>query len=98
MKTGPSFVLALAVALLGHGAEAQPRSSTAPSSFAKTGTPSFFLGADPHVPLAVVAGGRITSAVARAARGTSCGSRTRWAQLGSKWLALDGWGQAMGAT
>ncbi len=53
---------------------------------------AWFLAADPHVPLAEVVGGRIHEAVEPAARGR-CGSPARWAKLGSKWRALDAWGQ-----
>jgi hypothetical protein len=68
---------------------------------------SFFLssGAPPphreQVPLAVVHGSVVVDAVARAATWPApaprdCGSRTRWATVGSRWHALDGWGQIIG--
>ena len=52
---------------------------------------SFFLAGDPHVPLAVVTRDRITSI-----SGDHCGARRRWKTLGTRWTALDAWGQPMG--
>ena len=57
---------------------------------------SYFLAANPHVPLAVVREGVVRSAVSPADRGKVCGSRQRWAAEGSTWYALDGWGQRAG--
>lgn len=62
---------------------------------AKSGD-SFFLAADPHVPLAVVHRGGIRSAVGAESRGQSCGKRARWGAVGSTWNALDAWGQFVG--
>lgn len=56
---------------------------------------SFFLAADPHVPLAIVHEGTIKSAVE--SRGHGCGKRSRWAKVGSTWRALDAWGQIAGS-
>ena len=76
------FWLALPIiALLGGSLAAKPRK------------PSYFLAGDPHVPLATVDQGRIRSAVTTKARGKTCGSRARWASIGSSWRALDEWGQ-----
>lgn len=57
---------------------------------------SLFLGADPHVPLAVVTRGRVRYAVTAEARGRSCGDPARWARVGSRWHTLDEWGQIVG--
>jgi len=51
------------------------------------------LAADPHVPLAEIAGGNIRQAVPSTSRSRSCGDRARWAKIGSRWKALDAWGQ-----
>jgi hypothetical protein len=50
---------------------------------------SFFLAADPHVPLAVVDGGSIHGV------GDHCTVTTRWGPVGSSWRALDAWGQVL---
>ena len=55
---------------------------------------SYFLAADPHVPLAIVHDGTIRSAVE--SHGHGCGKRARWAKVGSTWRALDAWGQVAG--
>jgi len=52
---------------------------------------SWFLAGDPHVPLAIVRGGRLGEAATR-----GCGDRARWKTIGSRWIALDAWGQSMG--
>jgi hypothetical protein len=54
---------------------------------------SFWLAADPHVPLAVVQGKSIHSV---GTRGKECGSETRWANPKSRWHAVDAWGQTTG--
>ena len=54
---------------------------------------SYFLAGDPHVPLAVVSGRRIDD---RTITDRRCGSRARWKRLGSRWKALDAWGQPIG--
>lgn len=53
----------------------------------------WFMAADPHVPLAVARDGKLRGAVPAADRGSRCGSTSRWASVGSKWHALDLWGQ-----
>jgi hypothetical protein len=57
---------------------------------------SYFMAADPHVPLAVVAGSTIQEAVASAERGHTCGSPSRWRVPASRWNAVDAWGQVVG--
>lgn len=57
---------------------------------------SFFLAANPHVPLAVVRAGQVAPAVHRASFGTSCGDKRRWASEGTSWNALDAWGKIVG--
>jgi hypothetical protein len=49
---------------------------------------SYFLAGDPHVPLAVVKDGRIVD--------PTCDDAKRWKTLGSRWQALDAWGQPLG--
>ena len=61
-------------------------------------TSSWFYGADPHVPLATVRNGKIHQAVPTADRGLRCGDTRRWAAVGSKWHALDAWGQILATT
>jgi hypothetical protein len=54
---------------------------------------SFWLAAEPHVPLAVVENGAIRSV---GNRGKSCGAASRWAKPGAVWRAVDAWGQVAG--
>lgn len=54
---------------------------------------SFWLAADPHVPLAVVEGKAIRSV---GKRGKECGASARWATPHSLWHAVDAWGQTAG--
>jgi hypothetical protein len=53
---------------------------------------SYFLAGDPHVPLAVVTAGRISDS----AFDSGCGDAKRWKAIGSRWRALDAWGQPLG--
>ncbi len=57
---------------------------------------SYFLAGNPHVPLAVVKGGVIASAVRPDERGKTCGPRTRWSTARSRWRAIDAWGSVVG--
>jgi hypothetical protein len=57
---------------------------------------SYFLGGNPHVPLAVARGGLVHSAVGDAERGHTCGPRSRWRVPASRWNAIDAWGQLAG--
>ncbi len=57
---------------------------------------SWFLAANPHVPLAVVRAGAVHAAIPRAQIGASCGDRRRWATEGTSWRALDAWGRFVG--
>ena len=86
--------LVLALVLVPAVASAKPKLQRAALQ-TKTGD-SYFLAADPHVPLAVVHRGVIKSAVGAEARGHACGKRSRWAAVGSTWRALDAWGQFAG--
>ncbi len=54
---------------------------------------SYWLAADPHVPLAKVEGKAIHSV---GTRGKDCGSASRWASPGSRWHAVDAYGQTTG--
>jgi hypothetical protein len=58
-------------------------------------TTSRFLGANPHVPLAVVKDAEIAS-VASAGPRKRCGDPELWAKTGSQWLELDAFGQVAG--
>jgi hypothetical protein len=55
---------------------------------------SYWLAADPHVPLAVVEGTEIRS-VGKHER--DCGAQSRWARPKSRWHAVDAWGQVVGS-
>jgi len=55
---------------------------------------SYFLAADPHVPLAFVDGNAIHSV---GTPGKNCGTASRWAKPKSRWNALDAWGQVTGS-
>jgi hypothetical protein len=83
------------VALTGD-ANAKPRGRRTVAKKPSPAPSSFFLAANPHVPLAVVVDGHVRDAVPAASRGQSCGDRQRWARMGSKWNALDAWGQVVG--
>lgn len=54
---------------------------------------SFWLAANPHVPLAIVHGKEIRSV---GKRGKDCGEADRWARPKSGWRAVDAWGQFTG--
>jgi hypothetical protein len=54
---------------------------------------SYWLAADPHVPLATVDGKAIRSV---GKRGKECGAAARWANPKSRWHAVDAWGQTTG--
>jgi hypothetical protein len=58
---------------------------------------SYFLAANPHVPLAITNGNLIRSAVSEAERGRRCGARSRWRVPASRWNAIDAWGQLVGS-
>ncbi len=58
---------------------------------------SYFLGGNPHVPLAVAHGSLLRSAVSDTERGHSCGPRSRWRVPASRWNAIDAWGQLVGS-
>jgi hypothetical protein len=55
---------------------------------------SYWLAADPHVPLAFVDGSEIHS-VGKLEK--DCGSEGRWARPKSRWHAVDAWGQVTGS-
>lgn len=82
-------------ALSAPAALATPKPST-PAAEAQRPTPkpSFWLAADPHVPLAVVDGHRM-HAVGK--RGKDCGAAHRWAKPKSRWHAVDAWGRITGS-
>jgi hypothetical protein len=64
-----------------------------PDEVKKRPRASYWLAADPHVPLAVVEGKAIRSV---GQRGKECGSTGRWATPHSRWHAVDAWGQTTG--
>src|SRR5277367_2369432 len=64
-----------------------------PDEVRKRPRSSYWLAADPHVPLAVVEGKAIRSV---GQRGKECGSTGRWATPHSRWHAVDAWGQTSG--
>lgn len=57
---------------------------------------SYFMAANPHVPLAVVREGLVRGAVGVQDHGKTCGSKKRWGVSGSTWHALDAWGRFIG--
>lgn len=98
---------ALAAALgISSAAAASPRAARHPQHVARArarrATPipappvSYFLGGNPHVPLAVARGNVLRSAVAEAERGHTCGPHSRWRVPASHWNAIDAWGQLVG--
>ena len=79
-------------------AHARPNARPAPAAepaqdAAKPPPPSFWMAADPHVPLAVVDGKAIRSV---GKRGKDCGALNRWAKPKSRWKAVDAFGQITG--
>ncbi len=93
MRSG-CLILVCVVATLAAspaGARGRERPRRAVRSAAPT---SYFIAGNPHVPLAVVAGGSITAVPG--AQGQRCGEKRRWATLGSAWRAIDTWGQETG--
>jgi hypothetical protein len=79
-------------------AHARPNAHPAPApepvqDAAKPVPPSFWMAADPHVPLAVVDGKAIRSV---GKRGKDCGALNRWAKPKSRWKAVDAFGQITG--
>ncbi len=73
---------------LPKAAEAPP-----PPEVLKRPKASYWLAADPHVPLATVEGKTIRSV---GKRGKECGSASRWANPKSRWHAVDAFGQTTG--
>ncbi len=79
---------------------AQPvKAKTAPDAKAAPGKKapikkSFWIAADPHVPLAIVDGAAIQSVPLGP---KACGAEKRWAQPKSHWKAVDEWGQVAGS-
>jgi hypothetical protein len=106
---GPA-VLTIAVAtLLSPGPSTRSAANAQPPAQLiedRTAGPAFFLASSTepdggHVPLAVVRNGQVGDAVPRpakwpAVRPRDCGPRSRWAVVGSRWQALDEWGQIIG--
>ena len=89
----PLAVGAIAVSVLGVAGRARP-ADDGTSFFLSSRTP-FNMG---HVPLAVVRGAAVLDAAPRRRvpeRQRSCGARTRWAAIGSRWQAIDEWGQVV---
>ena len=75
------------------GAAVRPSKSSHAQNVSLHASASYFLAANPHVPLATVQDGTIGPAVAPEARGKSCGSKRRWGTPGTSWRVLDAWGQ-----
>jgi hypothetical protein len=90
MRLARILVLGVAVGLFSSGgaALAQPGKSSTTKPKA-----SYFLASDPHVPLALVQGATFSSV---GGDGRTCGDPGRWARIGSRWRALDAWGQIVG--
>jgi hypothetical protein len=79
----PAAALILAGPAKAEGSTPQP----------KTARNSYWLAADPHVPLALVEGRHIRSV---GKRGKACGAANRWARPKSRWHAVDAWGRVTG--
>jgi hypothetical protein len=102
----PSAVPWRCVSSIGVAILALAWTPAASSQAAEPNGDSFFLSSRAmpnraHVPLAVVHGGQVADAVQRPARWPAqrprgCGTRDRWAVVGSRWRALDSWGQVLG--
>src|SRR4029077_7455205 len=83
----------------------KPVPGTLPPTIPRETGKSFFLSSSTrwsmgHVPLAIVRQGEVVDAVPRRAsqsarRPRDCGPRQRWAAIGSRWHALDEWGQVV---
>ncbi len=70
-----------------------PTRADPPPEVRKRDRPSYWLAADPHVPLATVEGKAIRSV---GERGKDCGAANRWATPRSRWHAVDAYGQTTG--
>lgn len=99
IKVGLRALAAIsALAWVEPSASAGAAARSGDSFFLSSGAPS---PNRERVPLAVVHGAAVVDAVARAATWPAeaprdCGPRARWAMVGSRWHALDGWGQIIG--
>lgn len=73
---------------------AEPAKPEGPASAVRSGKPSYWMAADPHVPLATVDGRHIHGV---GKRGKDCGAASRWAKPRSRWHAVDAWGRITGS-
>jgi hypothetical protein len=90
-----SLSIAGAIVVSAAGLAVQARPAEENTSFFLSSRTPFNMG---HVPLAVVRGADVLDAVPRrrpGGRQRDCGARTRWAAVGSRWRALDEWGQVV---
>jgi hypothetical protein len=92
MRYPTAILVSAGMLALTGGATATPHEPTAAPATQGASTSSYFLAPDPHVPLAIVVDGHLSAAP----RGHDCGDAHRWARIGSKWNALDEWGQIAG--
>ena len=72
---------------------AEPAKLDTSSNVPKQARPSYWLAANPHVPLATVEGKSIRGV---GQRGKDCGAQSRWARPKSRWHAVDAWGRITG--
>jgi len=72
---------------------AEPSKAEGTTALPKTTRSSYWLAADPHVPLAMIEGKQIRSV---GKRGKDCGAANRWARPKSRWHAVDAWGMVSG--
>jgi hypothetical protein len=99
-KASPTSLEAKARAALEAKAKPAPAEAKAKPAPAKpppapeAPRPSFWMAADPHVPLAMVDGKAIRSV---GKRGRDCGPEGRWAKPKSLWRAVDAWGRITGS-
>lgn len=73
---------------------AEPARAEGSSPAPRRARSSFWMAADPHVPLAIVDGKQIRSV---GKRGKDCGQAHRWASPRSRWRAVDAWGRITGS-
>lgn len=73
--------------------DAKAKEDEAQAAAKKHPKASFWLAANPHVPLALVDGEAIRNV---GQRGKNCGAESRWAAPMSHWKAVDQWGQVTG--
>jgi hypothetical protein len=88
-----TLVLVPGAAFAQHKPTEKPEKPEATAPAPKPAKPSYWLAADPHVPLAVVDAKQIRGV---GKRGKECGAASRWAKPKSRWHAIDAHGEITG--